>query len=550
VQFYGERKCVKGLLAIIAALLLVSPAIAQERTLANNTPVGADVPAGGSRTYVLRAEAGDLVTGNFQFQGTDGYIEFVDGTGNRIRAFYVFDGKPRERQVGFVAPDTSSYKIRIIASKGQGTYVMKLQRTSVATRMQGIQAPENATPVSKRLQELAQQVERKDSDAVSRFWRERKGQGPLVETIDGDPDVLVTFLWKQQYDTRRVLLDFPLASYRTVHGEDSYMTRLPLTDVWFKSVRLRAGSLFTYGFSPNDQPESRQFAWALDSLNPRVYPDDPAYQFDRGSVLALPGGPDESWFRRTPPARGVTEQKRFKSTLLQNERDMWIYTPPGYTTDRGPYPLVILFDGAPYVGATFINAPTTLDNLIADRRIKPPIVCFVDSLNRRVDLGFGEAYGNAIVTELLPMLRSSYAISQRPEDTVIGGFSAGGLAGALIAFRHPEAFGNVLSQSGAFRLREDGAVEPNSIANLYAPAKRLQIRFYLEAGVYELLPSDAILVRDPAVDESFTGGNRHFRDVLIAKGYDVTYRETATAHENVHWRATLADALITLLGPR
>jgi enterochelin esterase-like enzyme len=37
--------------------------------------------------------------------------------------------------------------------------------------------------------------------------------------------------------------------------------------------------------------------------------------------------------------------------------------------------------------------------------------------------------------------------------------------------------------------------------------------------------------------------------VLIAQGYDVTYRETATAHESVHWRATLADALMTLLKP-
>ena len=92
----------KGLLAILATVLLVPLAIAQERTLANNTPVEGDVPAGGLQTYILRAEAGDLVSGNFQFQGTDGYIEFVDETGNRIRAFYVFDGQPRERRVGVI----------------------------------------------------------------------------------------------------------------------------------------------------------------------------------------------------------------------------------------------------------------------------------------------------------------------------------------------------------------------------------------------------------------------------------------------------------------
>jgi hypothetical protein len=35
--------------------------------------------------------------------------------------------------------------------------------------------------------------------------------------------------------------------------------------------------------------------------------------------------------------------------------------------------------------------------------------------------------------------------------------------------------------------------------------------------------------------------------VLIAKGYDVIYRETAGLHNNLHFRATFADALLTLL---
>jgi len=38
--------------------------------------------------------------------------------------------------------------------------------------------------------------------------------------------------------------------------------------------------------------------------------------------------------------------------------------------------------------------------------------------------------------------------------------------------------------------------------------------------------------------------------VLLAKGYDVIYRETGGGHEQLHWRATLADGLITLLPPR
>jgi enterochelin esterase family protein len=77
------------------------------------------------------------------------------------------------------------------------------------------------------------------------------------------------------------------------------------------------------------------------------------------------------------------------------------------------------------------------------------------------------------------------------------------------------------------------------------------LRFYLETGLYEPFQSANIpLPRyEFALDENHTTANRHFRDVLVAKGYDVTYRETATAHEFLHWRATLADALIALFQP-
>jgi enterochelin esterase family protein len=51
------------------------------------------------------------------------------------------------------------------------------------------------------------------------------------------------------------------------------------------------------------------------------------------------------------------------------------------------------------------------------------------------------------------------------------------------------------------------------------------------------------------LDHTNLWGNRHLRDVLRAKGYDVTYREVGANHDWVHWRAMLADGLMTLLKP-
>ena len=128
---------------------------------------------------------------------------------------------------------------------------------------------------------------------------------------------------------------------------------------------------------------------------------------------------------------------------------------------------------------------------------------------------------------------------------VIGGYSAGGSAAARLAFAHPTVFGNVLSQSGAF----GSTLETNALILSYRDGARAAVRFYLDVGLFENLPF-ALPAHELALSEGLTAGNRHFRDVLIAKGYDVTYRETGGAHNNLHFRATFAEALLTLLAAK
>jgi len=414
-------------------------------------------------------------------------------------------------------------------------------------RMRDVQVPERQTIQSSRLRQLSADLERGHTAALAEFWREVSGKGPLVETISGnEQDVDVTFLWRETYDTRNVLV------YWAMSGTDYYMTRLPATDAWYKTLRLRRGSRFSYAISPNDKPADRALTAQLDPLNPRLSPDDPTYRFERSSVLETAGAPDESWFRNTPTQRGKIEQSKFKSTLLKNERDIWIYTPPGYTAAKGPYPFLLLFDGAAYVSSRWLNAPATLNNLIGAGRIEPVIVCFIPAVNRGVEQGFAgaDAYGEAIVQELLPKLRSAYAITTDPKKMTLGGYSNGGMAAALIALRHSDVFANVLSQSGSFRARRPGSGEPNSVAQMYLAERRLPIRFYLETGLYDTVPSAGLPLHEMVLDETNTMGNRHLRDVLLAKGYDVTYRETGGSHEWVHWRSMLADGLMALLQRR
>jgi enterochelin esterase-like enzyme len=556
--------------AVTTCVFLVlsgAPVAPQAPSSALGASTTREIASGESHEHTVPAAAGDLIAGTLELRGVAGLVQVRDASGSVLREWYFMDPPaPQRRQIGFVAPESGDYRLIVhaydrfesgtqvnptlpVPSAGglRGSYTLRVDRRPVVERMRGIAAPEPGSPTSGRLQQLARDVERSGAKAVADFWREV--QGPLVEPhAQDDRDVLVTFLWRATYELRNMLVLWTMSHEK---ADDYFMTPLAGTDVWFKTLRVRRGSRLAYTLSPNDRAEDRILTSQLDPLHSRAFPDDASYPFQRQSVVETPGAPDESWARRRPARRGSIEQKLFRSALLQNERDIWVYTPPGYDPQGPPYPFVLLFDGGAYVSPRFMNAPVTLDNLINDGRIRPAVVCFLPAVNRGAEQGFnaGGAYGDAIVKELLPMLRASYAISSDPRQIVAGGFSNGAMAATVLALRHSGTFGNVLSQSGSFRAAHPPADEPNTISRMYLGERRLPIRFYLEAGLYDTAPAAGRVLHEALLDQSNLMGNRHFRDVLVAKGYDVIYRETGGAHDFLHWRAMLADGLMALLRP-
>jgi enterochelin esterase family protein len=230
---------------------------------------------------------------------------------------------------------------------------------------------------------------------------------------------------------------------------------------------------------------------------------------------------------QAPP--GEVDLQRVSSEILGNERRVWTYRPPGYDASRD-YPLVVCFDGYAYVHEAYVPLPRVLDNLIAAGKIPPVVAVLPDSLDQETrtrEMALHEPFAEFVAGELLPWAQARLSIEPDPARSVVAGSSLGGLAAAFCGLRRPELFGLVLSQSGAYQFAEFGGPA------LFAAEERVPLRFYMDVGLFERRQSQA---------------NLHMRDVLVAKGYEVDYRNFPGGHDYFWWRETIADGLISLLG--
>lgn len=415
---------------------------------------------------------------------------------------------------------------------------VRLQRIGPITLADTMPALANEGPFrSMQILKLRAEMER-NPNAVSEFWASAKVAGtPLVEPDPSDERFqYATFLWQGLPEHKNVLvLWMPFA---TAKPSDFFMVNIPKTDVWFRTIRLPRGARLQYRLSPNDllasmPPAQGQRNAVMDPLN----------RTD-GMLIATGALSQPYYAKRESVAKMVRFDHKLSSQSLKQERQILVYTPPGYDPKARPYPSIYMFDGEDRDGSVF--ASWTFENLIADNKIPPMVVIRIVNPNMasRRQLSGHEPFFDFLAKEAVPFVQANYNVSKDAGQTAISGYSLGGLASALAGLRHSDVFGLILAQSGSywFEPTGDDTAEPNWIAQKYIASPKLPLRFYMDAGLFE-------------VDLSGRGAgillpNRHLRDVLRAKGYPVTYREFPGGHDSINWRGTLADGLIALFGER
>jgi enterochelin esterase-like enzyme len=214
---------------------------------------------------------------------------------------------------------------------------------------------------------------------------------------------------------------------------------------------------------------------------------------------------------------GTITRHRVDTDFLQDdgERDVYLYKP----RVSGAVPLLVVYDGQDYLHRA--RLATIVDNLIADKRVRPIAMAFLQNgrSRRNVEYLCSDATIHWLEHEVLPLARQHIRllnIEDHPGAYGVLGASAGGLMSFYTGLRMPEIFGKVLCQSAVFSTdgRDFAAVD----LVRYGQGRNLEI--WMDVGTLDDLLED----------------NRRMIALLDKRQYNVTYREFSAGHNYTAWR--------------
>ena len=312
--------------------------------------------------------------------------------------------------------------------------------------------------------------------------------------------------------------------------------------IWSITVGPLAPEIYSYHFIADGVP-------LLDPANSHINPN----LHSPSNALEVPGATPELWDVQDVP-HGVVHHHFYKSTIIGDQRDYFVYTPPAYNPRSGKkYPVLYLLHG--YTddarGWTALGrANVILDNLIAQGKAKPMIIVMT--------LGYGapeivlgprasmndatlrkknyDRFTQALLTEVIPQVQSMYRVSTKRQDRAIAGLSMGGAESLLTGLNHIDTFAWIGSFSA-------GGLDPNfaqdfpSLNAKNAASLRL---LWIACGT-----NDRYVGKTPLITL-----NRDLVAWLHSKDIPVTAVETPGMHEWPVWRNNLIHFAPLLFQPK
>jgi enterochelin esterase-like enzyme len=333
-------------------------------------------------------------------------------------------------------------------------------------------------------------------------------------------------------DFKPSTLNQPGQEYPQVNsqGYARFRIQAPLADSVKVSLGLggRGGTILTKGTDgfwtgTTEGPMDEGFHYYHLTIDGGTFNDPGALNY-YGSVrwesgIEIPAHDRDFYALKNVP-HGQVQQVLFPSKSTNTSRRAFVYTPPGYETDKSKkYPVLYLQHGWGEDETAWSNqghANLIMDNLIAEGKTKPFIIVMTYGMTNEVKWGKIREFSivpfqTVLVDELIPYVDAHFRTLSNRDNRAMAGLSMGGMETRMITLNKPEVFGSYALLSG-------GVYSPEDLKDK-AKAKLI----FLSCGSKE---------RPDGVKNAATA--------LKGAGYNaVSYISENTAHEFLTWRRSL-----------
>lgn len=363
----------------------------------------------------------------------------------------------------------------------------------------------------------------KDQSVVDSLWKKliRAGQVPLVVEDS------VAFFYRGEAKSVAWMGDFNAWGYDANFNNKG--KPIPNTDIWLLKSSFPIDSRIDYKILLNNKE------WLIDPVNQNQQWSGVGGGSPNSELRMPKWKPDPiTQFRTTSPQGNLEKDILFDSKILGYQITYSVYYPNGYEK-TSTYPVLYVTDGYEYLHERMGNMQVILDNLIADKKMTPIVVVFLDhrepvnrSNNRRMqELAMSSKYLNFIADEFIPRIEGRLNISKEAQDRGILGTSMGGLTAAYIAFSKPTVFGLAGIQSPAFWFKPE-------IYSFCDNAENSPVKIYLTSG---------------SINDAKEGAIK-MKAILEKNTCTYQYTETNQGHSWGNFRDTIDDILIYFFPPR
>lgn len=278
-------------------------------------------------------------------------------------------------------------------------------------------------------------------------------------------------------------------------------------------------------------------------------------------VMAAIGNPGDAQYNPCPEAFAhddvaagqVRSYKDWNQSVIYpgTSRSIWIYTPALFDITAEPPAIIVFNDGHAYLGRTgAVRATQVLDNLHANKQIKPTVAVFITpgtpsqelpisipsydakATQRSIEYdAITPQYGEFLVNEILPFVESELdcKLSQQASQRTICGISSGGICAFNAAWHFPDQFARVISHCGSYTNILGGHNYPY----LVRATERKNIRVFLQSGENDCT----------TIYGDWPTANLAMDRALNYAGYDYQFQFGSGGHTLRHGGAIFADTL-------